>query len=707
MSFHPLLAAGHPHLWLVALRACCLMAALGVALCSPLLPGFVLAANEGPVVAFGGASESPNSQADSKQNEKPEQATVSDPMPLEPGATWTEPMAPLRSVQPTAAKNDDPLSQNEVLRQVDRLLGELASDDYRQRVAAEGSLRELASRPEAVQAVTRRLRKVLLAEKLPLDVRSRLEPLALELPNPERIQGAGEFNQTSAEQLDRWVRLLDADIYAARVGAEAELRSALRSPQNVCLLLQVLKRRLADTELPASSRQQLEPLYHAVRREWLNSDPQKWDLPPLAAGQIEGHIQQLIDHADAEPTSAEARRFRTARRELLDLLARDDLYKQVEAAAQQRLDQAEQAGQPIPPQAEEVLLALVDWCRPAMVAEIWSLMPQPTGELTRFQTTAQYLYIGVPWKSPHNQFDDDKASHFDFCDDQRAHCVNGYTLRPGDYPVGSAFPHPERSQEMFFYLRNLPNPRRRMAFDLLLGSEYSTSGSQQRRLGVITRRTCEGFLSGKRMLTTELIPMMLVLDPAEVSFFAAQRFSRLAERPADPEVSVREVDRGLLTVLKLCGTTEVLEGISRGVDNNRLPGLTPEVGAHPAWTAALVISKRAIATQTTNSREANLLDQWLAKQIVRSEKFLSESAAEVGATAAALLVTRHGRRVEEFGLRAVQVDELQQRELAALGTTVEAYRFNDESSRRKVIGWWHGYSRQLVNRPGRFTHHVR
>ena len=163
------------------------------------------------------------------------------------------------------------------------------------------------------------------------------------------------------------------------------------------------------------------------------------------------------------------------------------------------------------PAGTAALKDLLEFTRPALVAECWC---------SGSQTLEQHLIVGQPmYVAGHN------PSHFDKADDRVAHCVSGNSLTPGDYPVGVAFPAPHWDnprQQGFFDLINLPTPRQQIAYS------YYVKTDPAARLAKLSRRTLDGFLAEKKLLSDAELGMLGQLDAREVSRFA-NRYLLLVE----------------------------------------------------------------------------------------------------------------------------------------------------------------------------------
>jgi hypothetical protein len=575
------------------------------------------------------------------------------PMSLEAGAT----------ARPTYTSDE-----------LDGLIRRLGHDEFSIRQQAEAELFALVERTGDRERLAADLQQFWLDPALPFEIRDRLEAIVTALPTiaPRDTEVA------VTDRVELWRRQLGSSQPEARAAVEAEIAVMLESGVEMGPLLVALQQVLASEELSAQDRKSLEPIYDSAFGAWLVSDAGEGTLDPVTTERIAELVDQLVE---AAPRNNETMRseFASAERQLKFLLARQDTWTETRDAIQEALDRESLRGE-----AFSKLNQLSDWCRPALVAEIWTRLDGRDGEVFRRQNVAQYLYIGVPWRSP-GQPDEGRASHFDYCDDTRCRCVNGYTLAPGHYPVGVAFPHPDVTQRTIFHIRNLSTPRRRMAFDHQLANGYTMPDDQARRLKDITRRTCEQFLSGKRLLTPDLVRMMPALDPKEVSLFASEWFSR--EVPQEMASFIGLIDRDLLQTLSEDGTPEALPGLMKGLAEDRLSGLADESPFDFGWLAALRIAQRH------PTRE---VDEWLAQQIGQEES-LSSSGGEIGATAAAILLNRHGREPDQFGLKTSAIDPLLMQRVLPL-TPAE---FSDEDNRQTVLHWWQAQSGRLAEHPTR------
>ncbi|NUQ62711.1 MAG: hypothetical protein HUU20_09490 [Pirellulales bacterium] len=537
---------------------------------------------------------------------------------------------------------------NALRQDFDQLVRELDADQFVVRKVAALKLDKLASRPESSIPLAEEVRRVLLRPDLSFEVRTRLEQLARTLPKT-----TGPHAAATSEEVDRLINQLESDSYAERLGATRRLQWLLDSPDLVCPVMIRLKNRCLQDELSPDARQWIEPIDRQARAAWLSSDPAKWQLPPVTDVQIAAWIDDL---AQAGPDDEAARRAlrKTAERELLDLLARDDYVPKVKQALEAKL-----AGEGVDPAGESRLREILDLTPPAMVAEFWT---------DRQHLGTQYLVVGVPSLGPGAE----RPSHFDRIDDHVAHCVSGNSLTPGDYPVGVAVPHPSR-ENAIFHLVNLPTPRRRMAY------EYHRQSDATARLTEITRRTAERFLSRKQHLTEAELVMLPQLDLDLASAFAAKMLQVLEDKRLPEEGPQRTGGRpshhGMLCAfLAAEGTKAGAAALLEAIPAGRVLLPTAAAPYRLDWLAALSI---AVADPWPEA------ETWLAGLIERTDPLILNQTdpPELGATAAAVLIDHHEQPLSAFGLE-FSADRV----LDLFG--IRGCRFRSSEARGSVHRWW-------------------
>lgn len=552
-----------------------------------------------------------------------------------------------------AAGSPIPVRPEKARQDIAKLLGDLDSDHFVVRREAAAHLRRMARRPEMRRMLAEEFERVLLSSETSLEVRSQLERLRVDADLPRAVPEPSA--KTSAEEVQRLVGQLDDASYARRLGAARRLEWLLRDPEAVVLIVAALRERLSSAELSADARHWLEPIWGRARGLWLATDPATWRLPPVGDEQIARWIDDL-----ARPVPQGARPeawpvHRDAARELRDLLARDEYVSRVRKAIEARLA----AGNVAPPGAAR-FQELIELCRPAMVAEFWQ---------GGHHRGIQHLLIGVPSQSPGAP----RPSHFDRIDDKVAHCVSGTNLSEGNYPVGVAIAHPNQ-KDAIFHLVNLPTPRRRMAY------EYLVKRDEARRYAELSRRTFDRLLKIGQPLGGGDLLMLRQLDPRELSRFAGKFFLAVADdRLAYDGIEwtgTQGSRHNLLCVyLAANGTREAAPELLEAIKRHRILPPRAEAPYQMAWIAALSIAARDPWPE---------VDTWLAAQIGRSDPLVigrEGHPPELGATAAAILLARHGRTPSQFGLEPARDDVLDD-----LG--LKAQRFTAPDWRAKVLKWW-------------------
>jgi len=543
-----------------------------------------------------------------------------------------------------AAETSDAEAPESVRQVTSRLLADLDSPAYSTRQRAAAELADLVAQPDLAEPLAAEFQRVLMETDLSFEVRWQIKRLAGRLPEvplqPPR--------PVSPEELDRVVRQLDADSYAVRLGAGQRLDWLLGHPKNAVPMLVRIKQRLTDPGLSEATERQLRAALEVARGAWLLSDPEQWVLPEVGREEIVAWVDDLAE--GTEPAR------RAAEQELKDVLARDDHVDTVRRLLEERL-----ADEPRDPTATAAMKRLVDLTRPAMVAEYWS-EHRHLGE--------QHLLVGVPSMSAGSI----RPSHFDAIDNEEAYCVSGSNLSRGKYPVGVAIPHPNQ-ENAFFHLVNLPNPRRRMAYT------FRAKVADEVRLGSISKRTLSRWIEEKIPLGEPELITLAQLDAGEVSRFAGKYFFVVEDEQLPPSGRRRLGGRpsrfGMLCgQLAKFGTHEAIPGLLKAIDERRFLPPTSMAPYRLHWLAALAIALRDPWPE---------VDAWLAETI-RRDVILIEGdadAAQLGATAAGILLERHDQRPSAFGLRPAPAAEL-------IKLAVDGYRFPSEDARAKVLTWWQG-----------------
>jgi len=582
-------------------------------------------------------------------------------------AGWLGLLAAFAAVGGGRVFGDDAEGQGKLRTEIATLIRQLDADQFATRRQAFARLQQLRSRVDAATTLAEEFHKALLSPQTPFEVRRQVERLASGLP---RAATAPQPVPT-AEEIDRLVAQLDDNQYGVRLGASRRLEWLLEQTESIGTIYGRLKARLNDPGLSLDARRWLEPVYVKARGAWLRGDPSTWPLPAVAPSQIEAWIERLASPAPDPNAIAASRDRETALRELQDLLALDDYAPRVQQALETRLARGN-----LDARATRDLTGLLDLCRPAMVAEYWQ---------ARRHLNTQRLWIGVPKREGQAE----RASHFDYVDDDTAFCVSGQNLSPGNHRVGIAFAHPKAFGAMF-HLVNLSTPRQKMAY-----AAWSQRDSQE-RLAQITRRTLGELLAAKQRLSLEELFLLEQLDPAEVSRFAGEHFL-LVEDQAIPEAAIRAYvgrppspgnDQGgalfdsvlasrhgmLCYRLALDGDNSAIPNLLRALEKNRFLPPSAKAPHRLPWIAAMAIAARDPWPGA---------DAWLARLVESSESLIvgRDPSPELGATAAAILLAQHGEEPSLFQLSPV-ADPLLER-VRLLGC-----RFAVPQGRQRVLQWW-------------------
>jgi hypothetical protein len=545
---------------------------------------------------------------------------------------------------------------------------ELDSPCYETRQLAAERLEDWVDRPEMATLLAEQFQQLVLQPELPLEVRWRILIWRKRLP-PVKSEPP---RSAPAEELERLVRQLDDDSYSVRAGAFERLQWMAASACLAKPVLLLLKRRLADPLLTEDSYRRLESVRNIAWGPWLAGDAPDWDLPPVSDAQIDDWLDELAGPA-AQADLRAANRRRIARQELLDVLSQDREVPRVKAAVEAHL-----RGK-LDPGAAAALNEVLDLTRPALVIERWS-----DGK----QTLEQHLVVGRPTPVPGY-----RPIHFDRADDKTAHCASGNSLTPADYPVGVAFSAPNWSsnQESVFHLVNLPTPRRQIAYS------YYVKTDPAARLAQLSRRTLDRFLSEKKLLNDAELGLLGQLDPREVSRFAngyllAVKDSMVVE-DFDEENSTSRSQLGgqssclgaVCAQLAVNGTRDAVPGLLDAIRQRLVNNPTPLGPYRLQWLAAFSIAHRDPWPE---------VDAWLAENIDNQETVIIDQAeaAEIGATAAGELLSRHGERPEAFGLQAAVDSQLA--DLKLLG-----FRYGNPDDVERVRKWWR-HRTVLHNFPG-------
>ncbi len=582
-------------------------------------------------------------------------------------------------------ENPPPAAQRQAAEhsELQQRLRELDSPCYETRRLAAARVERWLDMPEMSAMLAEQFQQLVVQPDLPLEVRWRISIWRTRLP-----PATSEPPQSvTADELERLARQLDDDSYSVRSGACQRLQWMAASEHLAKPIMLLLKRRLADPSLCEDSYRRVEAIRNIAWGTCLGSDATDWNPPPVSNSQIDDWLDILGQSAPQGERHAAAG-HRIARQELLDVLAQDREVPRVKAAIEAHL-----RGK-LDREAAARLRELLDLTRPALVAERWS---------GRTQTLEQHLVVGQPmfvagYPNP---------SHFDRADDQSAHCVRGNALTPGDYPVGVAFPPPNMSPngpQAVFQLVNLPTPRRQIAYS------YYAKTDPAARLAKLSRRTLDRLLAHKALLSDSELRTLGQLDVREVSRFASRYFTAMkdgaVEEEFDQELSAIPSRLGsqsscfgaICAQLALDGTQEAVPGLLEAIRQNKFRPPTPSGPYRLQWLAAFSIARRdpwpgvdAWLAENIDNQQAVSIDhdEWgrrTRRRTSNSDDLQSagighDEAAEIGATAAGLLLARHAERPAAFGLQ-VTVDA----RLAAL--KVSGFRYAAAGDVQRVRQWW-------------------
>jgi hypothetical protein len=291
----------------------------------------------------------------------------------------------------------------------------------------------------------------------------------------------------------------------------------------------------------------------------------------------------------------------------------------------------------------------------------------------------QHLIVGQPQHAPGAEH----PSFFDHVEGNVAHCASGNALLPGNYTVGVAFPAPRWNQgaaEAVFHLVSLPTPRRQIAYS------YYVKTDPAERLTKISRLTLDRLLAEKKLLNDQELGMLGQLDAHEVSKFAARYFNLVddgaVEEEVDSEYSTSRKHLGsessrfgsICAQLAIDGTREALPALLGAIQQKRFLPPTPLAPYRLEWLAAFSIARRDPWPG---------VDAWLAENIDNqlTLDIGHNDSAEVGATAAGLLLERNHENPGSFGLRSSVDPHLQEYK-------VSGYTYSTPDRAEKVRKWW-------------------
>lgn len=521
------------------------------------------------------------------------------------------------------------------------------------RADAASELSKLAANPQSASQLATLLREALVRQQTSLEVRTHLLRLLNTLPEgvaPNLQAAPGEFEQLYDQ--------LSSDDFSTRQAALIRLEWLLSLPAYGGGQLPHLKTVLANPELPADGRVLFTRLYQRARRTWLLENPRNWKLPAISEPQLDRWLDALTEPQADRPREQTRVARDAAERELNDALARDAYVRVLIEKLKLRVEK-----KGVDSDAAARLGKLYDVARPGLIAEGWGLVSDDEGEMYRQQMIVQHLITGVPQRPPMAT----KPTYFDEVTAERALCVSGNTLSDGEYyPVGRAIPHPVRS-DYFFHLIYCPLPRIRMVYNLRINESDA-------RLAELSRATCRYYLNAKQPIPRNEVPMLVALDPDVVSDFAGRFFLAVDDGPLDPFAQYSSRHTELCRVLAEYATRQIAPTYLEALAKNRI--LPPEKTNTPLdyrWLVPLLVAHRDPWPD---------VDRWLGDQAARTELLVPENkeGAEVGGTAAALLLERRGLSPRPYDLDLV--------EPALDNDTFYGYRFATPEGRQRFIEWW-------------------
>ncbi len=557
----------------------------------------------------------------------------------------------------------------DVARRFSALVTELNATRFEVREHASQELDALTEKEEIRQTLADAIDHALNSTELNFEARSRLSVVAKRLPQP----GKSQTDRADRAEIENLIAQLSANEPGVRAGSEARLKSLVAVQKTSTTIMLALKEGLLSNDLDTPTRAKLRMLLEDARGAWLTSDPASWDLPAVADEQIENWIEALAQRA---PQGVDRTAFQeVAQNELTDLLARDEYLDRVRTAIEKCLERKD-----LDLDAVKRLEAVHEWTKPAMVAEFWQGY-QHLG--------IQHLLVDVP-SVPEGGV---RASHFDRIDDEVAHCVSGNTLSPGDYPVGVFFPHPQQGAAQF-HLVNLPTPRRRLAY------EYSVrTQADEVRGGAILRRTLDRILADGQLLSNSTILMLEELDDGSVSEFTGPYLMKVddsAYMQGEAQfIGNLSRHQNLCCMLARNGSHQALPGLLAAIKANRFLSPVPEtpyvwpwiavlsITVHDPWPEADEFLSRLLERTDPLVLAKEPLDPGSLDPNTEPPKGEGSRAAvpDVGATAAAILLSRNGIPPSVFGLEAVSYSSL-----ASLDCP--ASHFREAKDRQRVLEWW-------------------
>ena len=482
------------------------------------------------------------------------------------------------------------------------------------------------------------------------------------------------------------VKTLASDRYLERLGALQRLSAMAQTAELNADVYPALKRAAADSTLSTDVRVMLAPLLETARYRWLTSSSLH-AAPPPPAEQIATWVSSIISAPDTDRSAGAGNDpgrnklpREAAERELLDGLAQTATAITVQQALEAALTR-----EGLDDDALSRLRQLAEWARPGLAVEYWQ---------RRQNLAIQFFVVGVPSQAPGTM----RPTRFDRVAEDVAVCASGNALEPGEYPLGVAYPHP-REQAAFFHLVSLPTARERLIY------QYETQSLQESaRLQAITERTLGPAITNKQPLDDAQLWLLGQLDQPTVARLLRTYFAEVPDAPFDlsqlaPMLSdVSSVHRTACLMLALDGSPEVVPTLVEAARNKRFLPLPSDEPQAMGWIAALTIAAR---------EPWDDVESWLAGLVERVDRisFGQGTQGDLGATAAAMLLARHGEEPAQFGLAArtplarglhdrfeapINADYrrrmFEDRLFKQLGVT--PYYFADSAGRDAVQQWW-------------------
>jgi hypothetical protein len=204
------------------------------------------------------------------------------------------------------------------------------------------------------------------------------------------------------------------------------------------------------------------------------------------------------------------------------------------------------------------------------------------------------------------------------------------------------------------------------------------------RLREISQRTLDHFLAERAVLSEMQVLMLGQLDPQLVSRFVGPYFQATANEPLvamTTELANQTTIQGAICqVMTRMGTHEAVPALEQLARSGRLGEPTFECPYRIAWIAALAIAQRDPWPE---------VDAWLAKLIDEEKPLMinGDHQPDLGASAAGMLLDRHGVSTRTFGLEAAG-------ENAADRFRFVGYRFTSDKDRQELKLWWEKESKE-------------